>query len=55
MADESIDERAIVEAAAKKKFRALSKPEADIQRRRLMASWRVKDSGRLSCATRVCV
>jgi regulatory protein len=35
MADESIDERAIVEAAAAKKFRALAKLEPDVQRRRL--------------------
>ena len=35
MADESIDERAIVEAAAAKKFRTLAKLEPDVQRRRL--------------------
>jgi regulatory protein len=35
MADESIDERAIVEAAAAKKFRSLAKLEPDVQRRRL--------------------
>lgn len=35
MADESIDERAMVEAAAAKKVRSLAKLEPDVQRRRL--------------------
>jgi regulatory protein len=35
MSDELIDERAMVEAAAKKKFRSLGKLEPDVQRRRL--------------------
>jgi regulatory protein len=35
MADESIDERAMVETAAKKKFKTLAKLEPDVQRRRL--------------------
>jgi regulatory protein len=35
MSDESIDERAMVEAAAAKKFRSLQKLEPDVQRRRL--------------------
>jgi regulatory protein len=35
MADESIDERAMVDAAAKKKFRSLEKLESAVQRQRL--------------------
>ena len=35
MSDENIDERAIVEAAAAKKFRSFAKLDADVQRRRL--------------------
>lgn len=35
MADESVDERAMVEAAAAKKFRTLQKLEPEVQRRRL--------------------
>ena len=35
MADDAVDEQALVEAAAKKKLRSLAKLEPEVQRRRL--------------------